>query len=148
MIMPDTISISRTDRVDSSENLTRLFSELHGREFIPDVIRINKLIEEGSLALYLVLDGDYPVGMASVIPCRTASKDKLWIEDVCILSDRRGLGLGRKLMDYLIADASALFGNDSFWLTSRPSRTAARTMYKSLGFEEYETGVFGLTITD
>ena len=142
--MDGLIKIIRSHGVTASENLDRLFSELSGHERTPDTDRINSLIKSGSLALYLVLDGDSPIGMASVIPCRTAASDKLWIEDVCILSEWRGRGLARRLMQFAMSDSQEIFGKGTFWLTSRPSRKAARELYRSLGFVEYETGVFRL----
>lgn len=129
-------------KVESSERLTRLFSELKGEETTPDVSRINALIAAGNLAFYSAwMDGEL-VGITSVIPCRTAQSDKLWIEDVAVLGECRGLGLGKGLVEFAMEDASSRFFNGTFWLTSRPSRTAARKMYASMGFEEYETGVF------
>lgn len=142
--MNENVEILRSDGVVASENLTRLFSELSGFDRVPDVGRINSLIAAGSLAFYIVLYNGETVGMASVIPCRTAASDKLWIEDVCILSDFRGKGLGRKLMEFAMNDSVKLFGPGTFWLTSRPARKAARQMYESLGFSEYETGVYRL----
>ena len=135
-------AIMRARNVSTSEDLTNLFSQLNGFDTVPDVERINSLISEGSLAFYTVRDKDKIVGMASVIPCRTAASDKLWIEDVCVLEEYRGKGIGKQLLDYAMADAAKYFGKGTFWLTSRPSRTAARQMYKSMGFTEYETGVF------
>ena len=142
--MDGKIEIFRSDRVTGSDNLTRLFSELSGFHREPDIDRINSLIADGTLAFYLVCEDDRPVGMASVISCRTAASDKLWIEDVCILSECRGRGLGRALLEFAIKDSVSLFGEGTFWLTSRPSRTVARKMYEALGFSEYETGVYRL----
>lgn len=141
-MMDCNLSVSRAEHIEASCNLSRLFSELNGCDTIPDVHRINSLISAGSLAFYVVTDNGRPVGMASVIPCRTAASDKLWIEDVCILSEYRGNGLGNRLMEFVIRDSSALFGKGIFWLTSKPSRKTARQMYISLGFKERETGVF------
>jgi len=142
--MIDKQMIIKTDRVESSDNLTRLFSELKGSAYSPDVERINKLIASGRLMLYLIVENGLPVGMTSVVPCRTATSDKLWIEDVCVLSECRGRGYGRLLMEHIINDARQEFKEATFWLTSRPSRTAARELYRSLGFKEHETGVFYL----
>lgn len=159
-------SIVRLDKVVASPNLDRLFYELSGEGVgegagvgagegagegagagdgvAVDVDRINSLIASGRLAFYgAFVDGGL-VGMASVIPLKTAVSDKLWIEDVCVLSSCRGLGLGRALMEFVLSDAATLFGGGTFWLTSRPSRTAARALYQSLGFVEHSTGVFRL----
>jgi len=140
--MTESIRILRTDKVSESDNLTRLFTELSDCNQSPDVGRINSLISSGQLAFYVALVDDTLAGMMSVIPYRTAVKNKLWIEDVCVLSDYRGMGLGRKLIEFAMSDSEEYFGTGTFWLTSRPSRTAARNLYKSLGFKEYNTGIF------
>lgn len=130
--------------VEASDRLTRLFCELTGEEMTPDIDRLNSLIAAGDLAFHTAwLDGEL-VGMTSVIPCRTALSNKLWIEDVAVLSECRGLGIGRGLVEYAMHDAASRFFAGTFWLTSRPSREAARKMYASMGFKEYETGVFFL----
>ena len=41
------------------------------------------------------------LGIASVIPCRTAASDKLWIEDVCVL-------------EHAMTDAGTLFRKRNF----------------------------------
>ena len=135
-------TIIRAGGVIACEDLTSLFSQLDGYESVPDIKRINSLISEGTLAFYTVREGDRIIGMASVIPCRTAASDKLWIEDVCVLEEYRGKGIGKQLVEYAMTDAAHYFGKGTFWLTSRPSRAVARQMYRSLGFTEYETGVF------
>lgn len=128
--------------VEDSERLTRLFTELTCEDTHPDTERINLLISEGSLIFYSAwLDG-LLVGMASVIPCRTSISDKLWIEDVAVLNECRGKGIGRGLLEFALNDATGRFGTGTFWLTSRPSRIPARKLYESMGFIQYETGVF------
>lgn len=129
------IEYTKADSVSESENLTRLYYELTGKEIVPDVSRINKLIAENRLFFYTASCNKLPVGMVSVVPCRTSMKDKYWIEDVAVLSDCRGKGVGRALLDFAIKDISDRFGEGVFYLTSRPSRTAARKLYTSMGFE-------------
>lgn len=128
--------------VEASERLTRLFRELTGTDMVPDVERINSLIGSGNLAFSTAwLDGEL-VGMTSVVPFRTALSDKLWIEDVAVLSECRGLGIGRGLLEFAMEDAVSRFFRGTFSLTSNPSREAARRLYVSLGFHQRETGVF------
>lgn len=137
-----TITYKSVSEIEGSERLTRLFSELTGKDMTPDISRINGLIADGSLAFYTAWADGILVGMTSIIPCRTSLSDKLWIEDVAVLNEYRGHGIGRGLLGFAMNDAMERFGGGTFWLTSRPSRTAARKMYESMGFREYETGVF------
>lgn len=139
------LKISKLSVVEPSEALTRLFCELTGREMIPDVDRVNRLIAAGELTFYAAyLEGSL-VGMTSIISCRTALSDKYWVEDVAVLSDYRGKGYGRQLLSYVLEDVKACCGSGVFYLTSKPSRQAARQLYQSLGFIQYETGVFKMS---
>jgi len=138
------IEVERVEHLEPSKELDILFSELHARDISVDVKRINRLISERNLAFYALKSDGIIIGMASVIPCRCATSDKLWIEDVCILGSERGKGLGKVLFEFVLEDARAFFGPGTFYLTSRPSRAAARQMYRSFGFVEQETGIFKL----
>ena len=135
----DEYNYSRVESIEPSEDLTTLFTELDGFEKTPDTARINALIKAGNLAFYVVRKGSRTIGMTSIIACRTAQSDKFWIEDVAVLGEFRGQGLGKKLLQFAMDDAAVHFGKGTFWLTSRES---ARNMYRSMGFNEYETGVF------
>lgn len=56
------------------------------------------------------------------------------ILNICIRSDLRGFGVGRKLMDYLLDRAREEYMQEVF-LEVRPSNTTAIRMYETLGFE-------------
>jgi [SSU ribosomal protein S18P]-alanine acetyltransferase (EC 2.3.1.128) len=57
------------------------------------------------------------------------------ILNICIRSDLRGQGLGRKLMEYLLDRARAAQMQDVF-LEVRPSNPVAIALYTSLGFTQ------------
>ncbi len=58
----------------------------------------------------------------------------------------RNLGLGRSLMNALIAEAKRI-GYDEMWLDTLPTMTAAQGLYRTAGFEQgepyYDTPVAG-----
>ncbi len=56
------------------------------------------------------------------------------IEHIVVHSDMRGKGLGRKIMEHLLVEAKKE-GLTKLVLTSNPSRIAAHSLYKSLGFK-------------
>lgn len=60
------------------------------------------------------------------------------ILNICIRADLRGLGLGRRLMHYLLDRARAARMQDVF-LEVRPSNPAAISLYASLGFTQIGT---------
>lgn len=53
------------------------------------------------------------------------------IADICVSPSVRGQGIGKALMDALIADSHCT----RFWLEVRMSNLAARGLYEKLGFE-------------
>lgn len=55
------------------------------------------------------------------------------ILNICIRSDLRGRGVGRKLMDYLI-ERACIAGMQDIFLEVRPSNPNAIHLYESLGF--------------
>lgn len=70
---------------------------------------------------------------------------KASIEDVVVLPDFQGYGLGRALMDFLLVQASN-HAPVTLQLTSRPSRIAANSLYQKLGFQRKETNFYTLKI--
>ena len=67
------------------------------------------------------------------------------IESVVVSSKMRGKGLGRKLMEHLIAEAARM-NVDCIHLTSNPSRVAANSLYQKMGFEKKETNCYMMKV--
>ncbi|HBI17133.1 MAG TPA: hypothetical protein DDY52_03220 [Candidatus Moranbacteria bacterium] len=67
------------------------------------------------------------------------------LEDIVVSSVYRGGGLGKKLVEDLIAVAKKE-NLKSISLTSNPSRIAARNLYASLGFIPAETEAFWMKL--
>ncbi len=85
------------------------------------------------------------VGMLTVVWYAAPAGTRGWIEDVVVDAAYRNMGIGRALVRRAVDEARRA-GVDTLTLTSRPSRTAARALYLSEGFEPCETGVFRLTM--
>lgn len=108
--------------------------------------RLIRLLEEQRLILFVAeAQGDI-VGILSLCICPTLAQDKLWIEDVVVDESYRATGIGRALVKAAVTYAKSNFRDASIYLTSNPTRKAARALYVSEGFEEYETGVFRMKV--
>lgn len=127
-------------------NAARINSLLH--MLSPDApalgqARLSELLAGDSFWLFVTEDGDGQLaGMLTLTRCHTLSRSKFWIEDVIVDPAYRGQGVGRALVHAAVEYVTSSEPNPSLYLTSNPKRTAARALYRSEGFEEYETGVF------
>ena len=81
------------------------------------------------------------VGVAtlSTFPIPTATRS--WVEDVIVDEASNNEGIGRLLLDAMVARAGEL-GAKTVDLTSRPGREAANHLYQKAGFEVRETNVY------
>lgn len=86
------------------------------------------------------------VGSLTAVHYLTPVSEKLWIEDVVVAPSVRGMGVGRALVQRVVELAIDNYPQATIYLTSNPSRVAARQLYRSVGFEEYETGVFRMKV--
>ena len=105
--------------------------------------RLAELLADDSFWLFVTEDADGQLaGMLTLTRCHTLSRSKFWIEDVIVDPAYRGQGVGRALVHAALEYVKGAEPNPSLYLTSNPKRTAARALYRSEGFDEYETGVF------
>ena len=109
--------------------------------------RLRKLLGNDSFRLFVAEDTDGTLtGMLTLTCCQTLARSKYWIEDVVVKPEFRGQGIGRALVEAAVGHVRETCGQAVIYLTSNPSRQAARALYRSVGFEDYETGVFRITI--
>jgi len=85
------------------------------------------------------------LGTASLIIYRKMSGQVGVIEDVVVDRDHRGKGIGRRMMEYLLARAKTEHLKQ-LQLTCRPERIEANKLYQSLGFEKVETNIYRLKL--
>lgn len=86
------------------------------------------------------------VGTATLCISHSPTGRKGGIEDVVVSSACRGQGLGRQLMEHIIGYARKELSPIVLHLTSRPQRVAANRLYRSLGFQPYDTNVYKLPL--
>ena len=105
--------------------------------------RLAELIAGDSFRLFVTEDAEGTLaGMLTLTKCNTLSCSKFWIEDVVVDPTYRGQGVGRDLVRTAVEYVKTYECSSPLYLTSNPTRTAARALYRSEGFEEYNTGVF------
>ncbi len=94
-----------------------------------------------NLDVAVCLEGNELIGIAMMAKYKVISGYKGMIEDVVVSENHRGKGIGRKLMKLLLERAKECNLTDVI-LFSGHHRTAAITLYKSLGFTLKNSGLY------
>ena len=104
------------------------------------------ILDSDNVCLFVIHDdNETPVGMLTTGVYRTPTGYKAWIEDVVVDDKHRGLGYGKIIVEHAIAYLRGL-GVDTISLTTNSARIAANQLYRSLGFELYETNVYRIRL--
>ena len=145
--MAITISIAEPGDADAlTAALDALVPQLSRSNLPPSLDAVRTMLAHEAVTQFLARDDDGGiVGVATlaVFPIPTARR--AWIEDVIVDEARNGQGIGRQLIDAMVARARDL-GCATVDLTSRPSRAAANHLYQSAGFQLRETNVYRLAL--
>ena len=82
------------------------------------------------------------VGMTTVCCFTIPTGRHATIEDVVVLPECQGTGLGRKLVQAALDYLSGTGRSYKVGLTSKPARVAANALYRKMGFKQKETNVY------
>jgi len=102
---------------------------------------LEEMVRDPDAVVLVVRDGEHIIGMGELVVMHTPTGRRGRIEDVVVDLAYRGKGLGRKLMEALVAAAKER-SIQSIELSSRPSRVEANALYQKMGFEKKETNVY------
>ncbi len=104
--------------------------------------RLGELLAGG--AITVLLAGDPPEGFAllRIRPSLWAKASDAYLEELYVIPERRGRGIGRALLEASI-DAARKAGANHFELTTGETDTEARSLYESSGFTNHEGGPDG-----
>jgi phosphinothricin acetyltransferase len=90
-------------------------------------------------------DNEKLVGMASLATYKVISGYKGMVEDVVVSHGMRGKGIGRKLMEFLMAEGKSLKLSEIL-LFSGHHRKPAIALYESLGFKLKDSGLYTIKL--
>ncbi len=127
------------------EPVNRLLAQLSSSGYCITLEQLQALVGSPASHLFLAKSDGEIVAMLTLGEYLAPTGRKMWIEDVVVDSAARGRSIGRAMVEYAIAFARGL-GNGVLMLTSRPSRVAANTLYRSCDFEPKETNVYKMDI--
>jgi ribosomal protein S18 acetylase RimI-like enzyme len=128
------------------EAFARLIPLLSTSAAVPDRGRVERVLGHAPNTVLAAKDSaGRIVGLLTLVVLELATGTEARVEDVVVDEAARGTGVGRGLVVAAL-EAAAAFGARYVDLTSAPRRVAARGLYRSLGFESRETGVFRHTL--
>lgn len=138
-----TIEMLTTDAVSESlqSSITNLYNQLD--DSIKQVSLITLLKDNKNLTFVMCRENDTVAGIALMATYKVISGHKGMIEDVVVDQNFRAKGIGRKLMDKLLEEGKKQH-LDEILLFSGHHRTAAIHLYKSLGFQLKDSGMYRL----
>lgn len=141
------ITISQLKRADKKilASINHLLPQLSEKERPLSLRELEKIFEQKDFFLFVAREREEIRGMASMYITKLISGIDANIDDVVVDEAHRGKGIGKSLMEKLMAMAKKK-GAAYIDLTSKPQRIAANELYKRLGFKRRETNVWRLTI--
>ena len=103
---------------------------------------VRQLFEAGEMAVMLA--GDAPDGLALLRfrPSVWTGEPEAHLQELYVVPDRRGQGIGRRLLEEAI-EFSRAAGATGIDLNTGETDTAARALYESMGFSNREGGPDG-----
>ena len=141
--MAVTISIATAaDAEELTAALAHLVPQLSRSNPPPSPDAVRTMLGHDAVTQFLArrVDGSI-VGVSTLttFPIPTATRG--WVQDVIVDEASNNQGIGRLLLDAMVARARAL-GCRTVDLTSRPGREAANHLYQKAGFERRHTNVY------
>ncbi|SEM32180.1 phosphinothricin acetyltransferase [Chryseobacterium taichungense] len=101
------------------------------------------LMENNPVTLLGCFIEDRIVGIASMAIYKVISGKKGWIEDVIVDENYRGIGIGMRLIEKLMAISSEQQLSEVLLFTEE-HRTSAISLYEKLGFSRKESNIYTL----
>lgn len=125
-------------------DLAGLMREMNGQIELSREALERMLADENSHLYVVRSEAGRIVGCACLCIFHEPFRTNGSVESVVVSSSCRGRGLGRELVQHVIAEASRM-RVEQLHLTSSPHRIAANALYQKLGFVRKETNcyVFG-----
>ncbi|UWX56429.1 GNAT family N-acetyltransferase [Maribacter litopenaei] len=121
------------------EQLSKLYVQLNAEL---KQLSLEKILEEDEhIDIAASFQEEELIGIAMMANYKVISGYKGMIEDVIVSEAHRGKGIGRKLMEVLLQQAEKR-KLDDILLFSGHHRTAAISLYKSLGFTLKNSGLY------
>lgn len=140
-------TIEATSQFDASliAPINDMLAQLTGREMQFGEEELRAIIENSASQLFILRDNEKAIGMLTLGRYASPTGVKVWVEDVVVMNEYRGAGLGRRLINHAIEYCRENLSPCTLMLTSNPARIAANELYRTSGFEPKQTNVYKMT---
>jgi ribosomal protein S18 acetylase RimI-like enzyme len=141
--MPVAVTIATADDAeDLHAALEHLVPQLSRSNPAPSLDQVRAMLGHEAVTQFLArADDGAIVGVSTLVTFPIPTTVRSWIEDVIVDEASSNRGIGRQLVEAMVAHAREL-GAKTVDLTSRPSREAANHLYRKAGFEARDTNVY------
>lgn len=126
------------------EDLDKLMHVLSETSFCNEAI-LRDAINDGNTHVFVVRVEGHIVGTATLCVMHTLEFKLAHVESVVVLPEYRGRSFVREVMKFIIDEAKRM-DVKFLQLTSNPRRVSANNLYKMMGFTQYETNCYKLSI--
>ena len=127
--------------------LAKLLPQLNPNLAVPDLERLERLVEDPDVVLLIARDGDEVVGTTTVIVYTTPFWIKARLDEVVVDAAARGKGVGEALVREAI-EVGRRKGAQVVELQSGrgPNRVDAHRLYERIGFRTRDSDLFRLVL--
>ena len=126
------------------EDLDNLMHVLSETSFCNEALLRDAINDENTHVFVIRVEG-HIVGTATLCVMHTLEFKLAHVESVVVSPEYRGRSFGRELMQCIIDEAKRM-DVKFLQLTSNPKRVSANNLYKMMGFTQYETNCYKLSI--
>jgi ribosomal protein S18 acetylase RimI-like enzyme len=103
------------------------------------------MLRDKNITVFVIRENKRIVATGTLVLVDTLIGKRARLEDVVVDINHRGKGLGKQISASILALAKKKKAT-SIEFTSRPSRTAAISLYEKLGFKKHEANVYRLSL--
>src|SRR5260221_3581512 len=137
------VDITIAHEVDAAlvDALNRLLPQLSETALMLSAQKLREVLAAPGNTLFLARDAAHIVGTLTLAVFPTPTGTRAWIEDVVVDEQKRGRGIGEKLVRAAMRRAGEQ-GARTVELTSRPAKASANRLYQRLRFVQPETHVY------
>ncbi len=125
-------------------DLDKLMHVLSETSFCNETLLRDAINDENSHIFVIRVEG-HIIGTATLCVMHTLEFKLAHVESVVVLPEYRGKSFGYQLMEHIVNEAKRM-DVKFLQLTSNPKRISANKLYKMMGFTQYETNCYKLSI--